>query len=171
MSEQKDTYVIWIEFNDEYMDFLNKKCEELTENSIEQGFKPPHITMTFVENCDEEKLLEYTEHYFKENTVKLMINSIGIFSGGFVFYAPKVTEELLAFHRDYCEGIRSFGDLAWDLYCPKNWTPHIALTGALGEDELIKAVSILKKDFVDTEIYIKKVAIRKNGILQKEIEL
>lgn len=173
MAEQYDKYVIWVEFNEEYMDFLNKKCEELEENKIEQGFKPPHLTMAFVKNCDEEKLLEYTEKYFRENSAELTltINSVGVFSGGFVFYAPKVTEELLAFQRRYCEEMRKIGDLAWDLYYPENWTPHIALTGMLSEDDVIKAFSIMKKGFADTKIFIKKVAIRKNGVILSEIEV
>jgi len=169
MAEQKDNYVIWMEFDDEYMDFLNKKCEELAENEIKQGFKPPHLTLTFVENCDEQKLIQYTEEFFENKEVELFINSVGSFSGGVIFYAPRATKELLELQRNYCEGLKGIGDLAWDLYYPENWNPHIALTGVLNDEDAIKAFSIMKKEFNGTNAIVKKVVIRKNGTLLAEI--
>lgn len=93
---------------------------------------------------------------------------IGKFSGGVLLYVPKVTEELLAYHREYCEGVSEFCDLAWDLYIPGNWTPHIALTGALSETDAATAFSVMQKEFSGTTAVMKKIAIRKNGDLLAE---
>lgn len=168
MAEQKDNYVIWIEFDDEFMNFLNEKCKELDAHGFTPGFRPPHMTMTFVENCDEEKLLQFTKEFFLKKQLVLNIGMIGKFSGGVLLYVPKVTEELLTYHREYCEGVSKFSDLAWDLYVPGNWTPHIALTGALNEADAITAFSVMQKDFSGAEAAMKKIAIRKNGELLEE---
>lgn len=69
MAEQKDNYVIWIEFDDEFMSFLNEKCKELDLYGFASGFRPPHLTMTFVENSDEEKLLHFTKDFFIKNSL------------------------------------------------------------------------------------------------------
>lgn len=171
MEQQKDNYVIWVEFDDEFMNFLNEKCNELDANGIASGFRPPHLTMTFVEDCDEEKLIQFTKEFFLKKQLNLNISMIGKFSGGFLLYVPKVTDELLKYHREYCEGVSEFGDLAWDLYVPGNWTPHIALTGALSEEDAITAFYILQKNFSGAEVSMKKIAIRKNGELLAEFEV
>lgn len=98
-----------------------------------------------------------------------MINEVGQFAGGFTFYAPKKTKELMNFQKEFCDGIAEFGELAWDLYYPQNWTPHIALTGELDEEAAKRALSIIEDGFSATEVSIKKVVIKKDGEIVLEI--
>lgn len=169
MSEQENVYVIWAEFDEEFTHFLNDKCKELEKYGIEPGVRPPHMTLTFVKNCDEEKLLQYTKSFIENKPVNPHVNSIGQFSGGFVFYGLKADKELLEFQAEFCKGIYEFGELAWDLYYPGNWAPHIALTGGLDKETAFKAFSIMQKGFSATNVFIKKVVVLRNGELLSDI--
>ena len=80
-----------------------------------------------------------------------------------LYYAPKVTMELLKFHSDYCKGLTEFGELTWDLYYPGNWTPHIALTGELDDEAASKAITIMRKGFSKRNVVVKRVMVRGNG--------
>ena len=157
MNEQ--TYVIWLEFDDEFTAFLDKRCHELKDNNIVPGVRPPHLTLTFVKTDDREKLIEFTKNCLQKNIKNIVINSIGQLSGGILYYAPRVNSELLDLHHDLCRGLCEFGELTWDLYFPGNWTPHIALTGELSEQDILKAFSIMSKDFLERTVFIKRILI------------
>ena len=160
MKDQEIKYAIWVEFDDEFTVFLDKKCKELEEYKIDPAIRPPHMTLTFVKTDNQEKLIEYTKAFIQENTVDIVVNSIGGFSGGVLFYAPKVSKELIEFQSAFCQGVSEFGELAWDLYYPGNWTPHIALTGELDDTAAAKAFSIMRNEFSVTNATIKSVVIK-----------
>ena len=96
-------------------------------NNIPEGIRPPPLTMAFV-RCDDEDLLKrtVTEFFKKVQMLSLTINLIGLFSGGIVFYEPRVTIELLQLHKELCQILSEIGNLSWNLYIPGNWTSHIA---------------------------------------------
>ena len=155
-----DEYVIWVEFDENTSDFLEKKCKELDDNCIPEGIRPPHMTITFVKTAFENKLIEYVERFMKTHSVDMKLNSIGAFVGGVLFYEPKADEGLLRFQREFCEGVSEFAELSWDLYYPGNWTPHIALTGLLDEEKAARAFKIMLRDYNPGKLVIKKVLIR-----------
>ena len=153
------TYVIWLEFDDEFSEFLNEKCNELNEKNIIPGIRPPHLTLTFVRTNDRERLIGVCREYLQKNMVDIEINAIEQFSSGVIYYAPKVTSELLKLHNDLCQRLCEFGELTWDLYHPGNWTPHIALTGESNEQDVQTAVSIMRKSFSKRMVSIKKILV------------
>ena len=156
-------YVIWMEFEDEYTGFLNEKCRELDENNIKPGIRPPHMTLTFFKTDDKDRLIEFTKAFFESNSINIKINALSQFPGGVLYYAPRVTSELLELHNKFCKGICEFGELSWDLYYPENWTPHIALTGDLKESDVLKAFSIMRNGFESKAVGIKRIMISGNG--------
>lgn len=156
-------YVIWMEFDDEYTEFLNKKCKALDENNIKPGIRPPHLTLTFFKTNDRDKLIEFIKSFVENNSINIKINSISAFSEGVLFYAPSVTSELLEYHNNFCKGLCEFGELSWDLYYPGKWTPHIALTSDLNGSDILKAFSIMREGFEEKEVGIKRIMISGNG--------
>lgn len=160
MYNQEIKYAIWVEFDDEYTKFLDEKCKELDKYEIGSGIRPPHLTLTFVRTDNVKKLIDYTKTFIKNNNVEVEINNIGMFEGGILFYAPKVSSELLKFQNDFCEGISEFGELAWDLYYPGNWTPHVALTGELDENKTNKAFLIVQSGFGRRKVEIKRIVVK-----------
>lgn len=92
----KQTYVIWLEFDDVFTDYLSEKCAELKESHIAPGIRPPHLTLTFVETDDHNRLIQFVKGYLQKNMIDIEINAIGQFSGGILYYAPKVNRELLS---------------------------------------------------------------------------
>ena len=155
----KQTYVIWLEFDDIFTEFLDEKCIRLTENNITPGIKPPHLTLAFVRTNDHNRLIKFVKEYLQKNMIDIEINAIGQFSGGILYYAPKVNSRLLKLHSGLCQGLREFGELTWDLYFPEKWTPHIALTGQLDEKDVLKAFSIMRRDFSTRTVSISKILI------------
>ena len=156
---EEQTYVIWLEFEEAFTNYLNAKCSELEENHISEVIRPPHLTLAFVKTDQHERLIEYVKNYFLKSKVEVLINSIGQFSGGNIFYAPKANNELLSLHNDFCQGLCEIGEQTWDLYYPGNWTPHIALTGELCHEDSVKAFSIMRKGFTNQMVLANKVLI------------
>lgn len=144
----ENEYVLWLEFDEAVASFLNDKCNVLEQNNIPSGIRPPHLTMVFV-RCDDEDLLQRTvkEFFKKVQQLSLTINTVGLFPGGIVFYQPKVTIELLQLHKELSHILSKIGSLSWDLYFPGNWTPHIALTGALNINDINAAITIMLDGF------------------------
>ena len=157
MNEQ--TYVIWLEFDDEFTTFLDEKCQELKVNNIASGIRPPHMTLTFVKTDNRERLIAFTKNYLRKNIVDIVIDSIGQFLGGILYYAPCVNSRLLNLHTGLCRGLCEFSELVWDLYYPDNWTPHIALTAELNDQDVLKAFSIMRRDFSRRIVSVKRILI------------
>ena len=99
------------------------------------------------------------ETFLLKNMIDIEIEAVKQFSGGIVYYAPRVSEELLKLQADYCEGVSEFGELAWDLYFPGRWTPHIALTGQLSEVDALKATSIMQEGFETRKVSVKRILV------------
>ncbi len=145
----ENEYVLWLEFDENMNAFLNNKCELLEQQNIPAGIRPPHLTMTFMRCDNEEELAKTIINFFKKvNEIPLILNSIGIFSGGIVFYEPKATIELLELYKELCQTLSKVANLSWDLYTPDRWTPHIALTGALTGKDLNTAIAIMLDRFI-----------------------
>ena len=157
MNEQ--TYVIWLEFDGEFGDYIDAKCIELDNHGIPAGIRPPHLTLTFAKTDQYEKLVQYVTDYFAGKKIEIIISTIGQFSGGNMIYLPKANEKLLGLHKEFCQGIYEFGELAWDLYYPGNWTPHIALTGELNYEDSLKAFSIMKKGFKAQTVQASRILV------------
>ena len=157
MNEQ--TYVIWLEFDDEFTSFLEGKCLELNANNIEPGIRPPHMTLTFVKADDRERLIESTKNYLRENLEDIVIGSVSQFPGGVLYYAPRINSKLLNLHIGLCRELCEFGELTWDLYYPDHWTPHVALTAGLNHQDAQKAFSIMIKDFSTRTVSVKRALI------------
>ena len=157
MNEQ--TYVIWLEFDDEFTTFLDEKCLELNANNIAPGIRPPHMTLTFVKTDNRERLIEFTKNYLQENIEDIVIGSISQFPGGILYYAPHINSKLLNLHTDLCRGLCEFCELTWELYYPGNWTPHIALTAELNDQDVLKAFSIMRRDFSSRTVSVKRILI------------
>ena len=155
----KKTYVIWLEFDEEFTSFLDQKCLELEENQIASWIRPPHMTLTFVKTDDPERLIECTEKVIRENLEKITIGSVSQFPGGILYYAPRVTSKLLKLHSDLCHSLSEIGELAWDQYCPDNWTPHIALTPKLNVQDATKAFSVMSKDFSTQTVSVSRILV------------
>jgi len=155
-------YVLWLEFDENTTTFLNSKCEALAEQEIEPGVRPPHLTLSFIRSDNEKELKELVIHFFdKVKELSFTLNSVGAFSGGVLFYGPKVTIELLQLHKNLCQVISETADLSWDLYVPGKWTPHIALTGGLSKEDAKKAFTIMMSEFESIKTSVVSVKLRR----------
>lgn len=157
----KNEYVVWVEFDEESTAFFEEKCRLLDAHSIKPGVRPPHMTISFARTDSCFELMEYTKSFFSKNTVVIDIDEVDMFTNRVVFYKPRQSEDLLSLQKDFCFGLLNFAKLSWNLYFPKNWTPHIALTDSLSKRQSIAAQNLMQKDFTPrSNVKIKKVIVK-----------
>lgn len=103
-----------------------------------------------------------------------MIQSIGAFPSGIMYYAPKANRELVDMQEGYVAAISEIAEVSWDLYEPGNWTPHIALTAPLDKNMSTTAFSIMMNNFNLSSAKVKTIVIKKcvNGeiVLRHEVK-
>ncbi|WLD93910.1 2'-5' RNA ligase family protein [Alkalihalobacillus sp. AL-G] len=135
--------------------YLDKQTEqnvksignELFEQNItdyatgEQGYRP-HITFASFEEIDVKVFATELELYFSNcKQIQLTFPSLGIFlNTGILYLAPRVSESLLHFHKNFHDAIEPFKDGGNSLYSPENWVPHCTITAYLNQEQLLKAV-------------------------------
>ncbi len=72
-------YVIWCEFDNEFQNYLQSRCDSLEMSGIPLGICPPHLTLTFVKTDHIEQLKTITKDFFGLSP-NLMIHSVAAFS-------------------------------------------------------------------------------------------
>lgn len=71
MEKQEKIYVIWVEFDDAFSEFLDRKCEELDKSNIVQGIRPPHMTLTFAKHVKKKNWLNIRSYMSKKSLLHL----------------------------------------------------------------------------------------------------
>ena len=123
----------------------------------------PHISLALYSEVDERKLIEKVKGFAERKMeMSLMLSHIGVFptEEGVLFFAPKVTPELLAVHADFIDYMDEFKDQLAGYYGIDFWTPHITLGMHLPEGELLDAVRLLKnKSVPPIVVSFQKIAV------------
>ena len=86
--------------------------------------------------------------------------SLGIFPAPpVVFYAPHVTEELLALHSRFHEHFKGLGRGPAEYYLPGRWVPHCALAVHIEPDRVSKVVEACLKECEPTSGAVEEIGI------------
>jgi 2''-5'' RNA ligase len=166
MKRNVKSYVLWMEFDRESMDYLEGICARLSAAGVESGILPPHMTIAFV-TCDDEERLKTAVHSFlaDKKFPDLYIGTIGVFKeqGTVIYLSPVVTVELLQLHAELCRVLSDCGELHRRPYVPGGWIPHIALTGGLYGEASELAYNIILCEFEKRNLKPGKIALRTEG--------
>jgi 2'-5' RNA ligase len=123
----------------------------------------PHISLAIFTNVDGNGLIEEITSFSKrELNLHLEFSSIGIFpiSESVIFLAPKVTQQLLVFHRDFLQFMSKYSTDLNVYYNDDLWVPHCTLGIHMSDDELINAIRLLKNNnYLPISVTIKKIGI------------
>ncbi len=108
----------------------NQLSEKNLESKVKSDSSPPHITFAAYEGLTDEMLLAWVDTFCRnECQLPIYFNHIGSFINQAVFLAPRVTEELLAFHKRYHSRLEeNHGKIGW-FYTPSSgeWVPHATI--------------------------------------------
>lgn len=111
---------------------------------------PPHITLAAYEGLTDEMVLSWVDSFCKkEFQLPINFNHMGTFFDQTVFIAPRVTEELLAFHKRYHSYLEEYhGEIGW-IYTPSSeeWVPHATVMHNSPEENKA-AIPILMEQFI-----------------------
>lgn len=108
----------------------------------------PHVSLALYENLNQQELIERVSTFAKRPyRLSVTLASVGIFpsSESVIFFAPKVTPELLAFHADFLHFMEIYHPNLSPHYDVPRWVPHCTLGIHLNPDELTTAEKVLKE--------------------------
>ena len=158
-------YAIELYFDDESSRRIDTIRHLLESNNVTVDIGTlPHISLAgFTDVTDEDGLIgEITNFSKREMNLHLELSSIGIFptSESVIFLAPKVTQQLLAFHRDFLQFMSKYSTNLNIYYNDDLWVPHCTLGIHMSDDELINAIRLLKNNNdLPIPVTIKKIGI------------
>lgn len=105
----------------------------------------PHLSFCSFESSDiDHALPKIAEAGHAKQDLQLKFDGLACFkSGNFLLYLSiKKSQELFKIHRDFDSLLRTEGTTLNDLYSPKNWIPHVSLTGLLNRSQFEEAAQI-----------------------------
>jgi 2'-5' RNA ligase len=102
----------------------------------------PHCSLTVAEHLPVDETLTAVG-VVPTQPLPLRIESVGVFpTMGTLFFAPVVTDELLAEQRRVHLAVAPHADRPWPYFERGAWTPHLTLAWSLTADELAAAVPL-----------------------------
>jgi 2'-5' RNA ligase len=124
---------------------------------------PPHITLAVYEDISEDLVLSWVEKFSSnEYQQPIIFNHIGIFFEQTIFIAPRVSEELLLFHKRFHSNLEGYhGQTGW-LYTPlsNQWVPHVTIMHNSSEENKA-AIPLVMKEFKTIKGRIDSLAVYK----------
>jgi 2'-5' RNA ligase len=139
----------------------DKLAEHGLQSKVVQDGLPPHLTLAIYENISKDTVLSWVEQFAEgERQQPVLFNHMGIFFEQTVFIAPRVSEELLGFHRRFHSNLEGHhGQLGW-LYTPlsKEWVPHVTIMHNSPEENRA-ALPLIMKDFKVIKGRIESLAV------------
>jgi 2'-5' RNA ligase len=131
----------------------NSKFRMIQKQLEHKGFKtpsvPPHITLGAYVGVEEKDLLNWVEefcHTAKE--FEINFTHLGLFSLNVLFLAPRVSNELINFHKNFHQKYDDDCGQVGYYYTLKSesWVPHASIL--IDEPEgILKALSIVNDNF------------------------
>jgi len=108
----------------------------------------PHVSLAVYEKLDR-AAAEPRLKSFADNLAPfpVMMWNLGLFSSpAVVFYAPQVTQELLALHTRFHDHFKDVGEGPAEYYLPGRWVPHCALAVHVEPEQFSRVVEICQEE-------------------------
>ena len=106
----------------------------------------PHLTLSFGNEVNTKRLVPALSKILEDKPApKLVFVSLATFSNdyGVLFFAPVVTSELLALHREVEREMSRHASSTNALYKAGRWVPHCTITMKLSPEQLLEGFKLL----------------------------
>jgi 2'-5' RNA ligase len=124
---------------------------------------PPHVTFAIYEGLSDARVLSWAEAFSKKEVqLAISFNHIGTFADQTVFLAPRVSDELLAFHKRYHSRLEEYhGKAGWN-FTPSSeeWVPHATVMHNSPEENKA-AIPFIMEQFAPFKAKIESLAVYK----------
>ena len=101
----------------------------------------PHITLALYEEIEPSVIVDAINSVFQDTApIPIDFASIALFPGSVLYLAPRVTVELLEFHKSFHRCTGSAANACDVHYRPDGWVPHCSLGVPMPAEELSQAM-------------------------------
>lgn len=121
----------------------------------------PHVSLAVYDDLDvptaEDRLKSFAASLAP---FSMMMWNLGIFSSPpVVFYAPQVTQGLLALHSKFHDHFQGLGQGPAEYYLPGRWVPHCALAVRVEPSRLPRVVDTCRKECPPVSGEVREIGI------------
>jgi hypothetical protein len=102
----------------------------------------PHVSLIVAEDLPVDAALRAVGSV-PQAPIRLLVESVGVFPGGFFFMACVTNQALLDEQRRVYEAMLSLVTQPWPYFEPGTWTPHVTTGWALADEQLAAAVPMV----------------------------
>lgn len=146
----KNKYLCVMALFDEETNFKFRTIQEQLEgDGFNTSSVPPHITLGAYVGLEEKDLLNWVDEFCNATEkFEVNFNHLGLFSLNVLFLAPRVSNELINFHKNFHEKYDDCcGQVGYNYtFKSNNWTPHSSIL--VDEPEIIlKALPVVNNNF------------------------
>ena len=142
-------YAIELVFDDESQIIINNLRKTLQENGVhDEAVKLNHVSIGDYKTDNIEELKEKVVEFSKMiKPFELTLSSVGTFmtKENVIFLEPVMTEELLNVHKKFIKFMAGFDGILNPYYDIDKWMPHCTISIRLSDEELYKAIKVLKE--------------------------
>ena len=142
-------YAIELVFDDESQKIINNLRKILQENGVhDEAVKLNHVSIGDYKTDNLEELKAKVIEFSKMiKPFELTLSSVGTFmtKENVIFLEPVMTEELLNAHKKFIKFMEGFDGILNPYYDIDKWMPHCTISIRLSDEELYKAIKVLKE--------------------------
>ena len=142
-------YAIELVFDDESQKIINNLRKILQENGVhDEAVKLNHVSIGDYKTDNLEELKAKVIEFSKMiKPFELTLSSVGTFmtKENVIFLEPVMTEELLNVHKKFIKFMEGFDGVLNPYYDINKWMPHCTISIRLSDEELYKAIKVLKE--------------------------
>ena len=142
-------YAIELVFDEESQKKIDNLRSTLVKNGVhDEAVKLNHISIGDYKTDDLETLKEKVFEFSKMiKPFELTLSSVGTFmtKENVIFLEPIMTEELLNVHKKFIKYMEGFDGILNPYYDINKWMPHCTISIRLSDEELFKAIKVLKE--------------------------
>ena len=160
-------YLITAYFDDETKATLQKHINTIAKASSNtymiDNKVPPHLTICAVEAPNVDVLVSGFKAFADElQSGEVMLASIGTLFPYVVYCAPVPSRYLLSMSAKANEIISAVPDVSINKYYrTDSWMPHVTFAKKLNDDQMIKALTVMRSSFVPINARIVRVGLSK----------
>lgn len=143
-------YGIILGFDEQSQNKINSIRQTLARQGVhDEAYHVNHVTLFATETEDENAIktiaLKVEKVAKTQRKLAVRFDSVGTFmtESNVVFFSPVMTDELKDLNKKICKKLSSFKH-NHPYYAPNKWVPHSTIVLNLSDDEMLKAISVLK---------------------------
>lgn len=141
---------------------IQKIRDILAENNLSFDLYPPHITIGAYVGINEEILINYISDFVsKTKSITINLNNIGNFSNKVVFLTSDDTDNIKKLHYNFHQKYDEYhGNVGYNYSLKSDkFTPHMTLLQSNNENDIEKALKLLKELNININAKISKIGL------------